>query len=1140
MKRVIWSLLAVLVCVTMLGAAVAEPAAVLRAPGQPQNLKVVAVTATEIDLEWDEVSGAESYEIQRAADPTFADAVTKTVTDPEFAATGLTLGTTYYFRVRAIKAGEPGAYSTVVSAYPAPEGPADLEAKVKTGSSIQLKWEEVEGISGYTLQRSTDGANFTVVARVLEGVTSYMDTGLAAGVTYTYRLYTFTTVGDETADSVEYAEAEISMIPPTPGSFTATAISGGFRLSWKAVKDISYYTVYRSVNNGDDGYPVLVTDLTANSYDDTKNIRIGSTYHYYIVAVKDGVPSAASKIIEAVGKPVAPSGLKAAFNQTDSTAIDVTWNPVEDVTGYILESCESSKDGPYTELKRGFFTSYKDTGLAVGTGRYYRVKTYVADVESDPSAPVYDAARPQAVKNLKLTNTSPTAIKIKWKASAGAAGYRIFRGTTPGRYSLIVTLPASKTAYTNKKLTTGTTYYYKVEPYILDPRDGKTVMAGVGVEDSLQALPLAPEVLSVKQNKRENAFLVKWEKVKGSTGYKVYYRVTGDTDYILGAEVASTQAKAVVPGLKPGTRYDIAVRSSFVQNGQTVLGGTGKMNGIKLKILAPVSLGRTTVNLTSMYFTWGAVAGVDGYEVTVTGKQDDYSLSTTVASNSVLVDGVTCGYDYECAVRAYSVVAGETLYSAWSNTITMTPTSPTPKDFKATASSTKYTVTMTWTPEPLADGYILQRSTKKDSGYEQITRLTDKNASSYTNTLTAAAVGQTYYYRICSYVDAMGVLNQSPFTTPAKVSLKPATTTLKLLNASPTSITLNWTKLDGVDGYNVYRSLKPDTDYTLVKRVGKNTTVKWKNKNLVMGTLYYYKVCAYRIVNGKTIQGEFSNVACLTAAPKTPAGLKVTPYAKSALVKWKKVSGATGYYVYRATGDKGEYQRVATVQGLSYEDTKLGTGVTYKYKVSAYQQNGKIIGESKLCKYVKTKTAVNKVTGVKSKPVTEAAVRLTWKAVKEAEHYQIQMATAKDGKYTLVATVEKTEAVIEKLPCAVNRYFRIRALVGNAGGAWSDVTVGYAAPKAPEKLEASAGSTVVTLSWKASVGATGYRVYRKAPGASKYTLIATLDGKDTTFYQDTGLKSGKTYSYKVTAIAEDSAGNVFVGLTTKPIEVKTK
>ena len=59
---------------------------------------------------------------------------------------------------------------------------------------------------------------------------------------------------------------------------------------------------------------------------------------------------------------------------------------------------------------------------------------------------------------------------------------------------------------------------------------------------------------------------------------------------------------------------------------------------------------------------------------------------------------------------------------------------------------------------------------------------------------------------------------------------------------------------------------------------------------------------------------------------------------KGITFKWAKVTGASGYYVYRATGN-GTYKKVATIRGgskMSYIDAKVKKGKIYKYKVKAY------------------------------------------------------------------------------------------------------------------------------------------------------------------------------------------------------------
>lgn len=59
---------------------------------------------------------------------------------------------------------------------------------------------------------------------------------------------------------------------------------------------------------------------------------------------------------------------------------------------------------------------------------------------------------------------------------------------------------------------------------------------------------------------------------------------------------------------------------------------------------------------------------------------------------------------------------------------------------------------------------------------------------------------------------------------------------------------------------------------------------------------------------------------------------------KCVTITWKKVIGATGYYVYRKTG-KGKYRYIATVKKYrKYSDTKMSKGGRkYSYAVKAYQ-----------------------------------------------------------------------------------------------------------------------------------------------------------------------------------------------------------
>ena len=85
----------------------------------------------------------------------------------------------------------------------------------------------------------------------------------------------------------------------------------------------------------------------------------------------------------------------------------------------------------------------------------------------------------------------------------------------------------------------------------------------------------------------------------------------------------------------------------------------------------------------------------------------------------------------------------------------------------------------------------------------------------------------------------------------------------------------------------------------------------------------------------KTVSSSDSATIRCIAAPK----LSSVKSSKSGITfKWNKVSGASGYYVYRKTGS-GDYEKIATVKGgskVSYVDKKAKKGKTYYYTVKAY------------------------------------------------------------------------------------------------------------------------------------------------------------------------------------------------------------
>lgn len=83
---------------------------------------------------------------------------------------------------------------------------------------------------------------------------------------------------------------------------------------------------------------------------------------------------------------------------------------------------------------------------------------------------------------------------------------------------------------------------------------------------------------------------------------------------------------------------------------------------------------------------------------------------------------------------------------------------------------------------------------------------------------------------------------------------------LTSVKAGKKKVTLKWKKVSDADGYVIYRSTKKNKGFKKVKTIKNVSTIKWVNTKLKANKKYYYKVRAYKVVDGKRIYTKYSAV----------------------------------------------------------------------------------------------------------------------------------------------------------------------------------------------------------------------------------------------------------------------------------------
>ncbi len=164
-------------------------------------------------------------------------------------------------------------------------------------------------------------------------------------------------------------------------------------------------------------------------------------------------------------------------------------------------------------------------------------------------------------------------------------------------------------------------------------------------------------------------------------------------------------------------------------------------------------------------------------------------------------------------------------------------------------------IKVSWNKASKADGYILYRAESKNGSYKEVRKTAGTSVSDKT-----LKTGRTYYYKVAAYANYSG--SELKGSLSAVVSAKPVLSKPAGVKAKAGTkkATVSWKKTAGASGYKVYRSTKKSSGYKLVKTVKSGKTTSFSNTKLAKKKTYYYKVSAYRTVDGKAVSSSYSSV----------------------------------------------------------------------------------------------------------------------------------------------------------------------------------------------------------------------------------------------------------------------------------------
>lgn len=825
-----------------------------------------------------------------------------------------------------------------------------------------------------------------------------------------------------------------------------------------------------------------------------------------------------------------------SFVRRSQTTVTLSWNDVEGASKYAV-SRKIETDDSFKRIK-----TVTETEASVLAGTAGLTSSFIVLALDENGKTICES---EAVSILLSDIETPSIASVTQKTSSTATmvlnkvsnvnGYEVYRSDTKnGDYTLLKSV--TLTSFVNSGLIPGGDYYYKVRAYVEGADSSRTYSnwSGVYYFHMPYKYMTAPDGVTARQT-TSSASEVVWNAVDGADGYIVYRSMNGGSFQKL-KEVSTAQVQNV--SLKLGNSYQYKVSAFFYDQGVQIVGPQSDASGITVQAIATPKITEILQDRTmTVSLKWSSVTGATGYSVyRSTSENGTYQKLKNVATTETLnYTDLDVGTTYYYRIKAYVTDdSGDTVYSEMSPAASITISSVAKVAAASATQTSSSQIKVSWKALSSVDGYEVWFSANNENNYVLAADAT--SASTVVSNLNGAI---TYYFKVRAYILSGSERVYGEFSDTVDCTILSTPVLSVVEQSGSTSADLLWNKVDGADGYEVWRRVGDD-EFKLLKTVASNTTTCY---SLTANTLYLFKVRAYKLNEAGDKEYSFYSavgrvrilgIITISSIERTGTG--------AVTLAWNKVDGATGYDLYRSDTIDGVFKKVKTTTDTWVTHYGLTIGNAYYFKViphsivNSVQQNGKASVAKGIRMLEKPVISTVEQTG-------SGSITLTWNEVPNATAYKVFRSNASTGTYACIKTVTDTEATALGLTAGKLWYFKIVAVSEEDGNTYesqeSAIKSIYLTTLAKPSISSieQSSATAVKITWGKITNAKGYEVVRATSEDGPYVSLRTIEGQTLTT-TNVSLTMGQTYYYKVRPYVVLASGAKAYGMYSNAVGAK--
>ena len=798
------------------------------------------------------------------------------------------------------------------------------------------------------------------------------------------------------------------------------------------------------------------------------------------------------------------------------TSISMIWNAVTGASsGYEIQYRPAGGSYTWNGYVTGS-TNYTFLGLTSNTQYEFQVRSNCGSSYSNWSVSTYcttsGSGSCSVPTGLACTNSTQTSITLTWNTVSGAIGYYVYyknHTATNWEYSFGWTNPASPPVVAG--LSCGMQYDFAVKANCGSSMSNlcSTVTCTTGACTCNQPTGLTCGTIT------QTSVTMIWNAVTGaSLGYELQYRPTGGSYSWNGLATGNTSY--TITNLTGNTQYEFQVRSNCGSIYSTWTGSVFCTTSTPGACNSPTNLACTNSTQSSITLTWNTVSGATGYYVYYKNYNStnwEYSFGWTNPASPPVVTGLSCGTQYDFAVKADCGSSMSNL-SPTTTCTTEACTCNTPTGLTC-GTITQSSVSMSWNGVTGASsGYEIQY--RPAAGNNSWNGYVTGNPNYTVQSLTS---NTQYEFQVRSNCGSgYSYWSVSTYCTTSASGTCSIPTGLACINPTQSSITLTWNIVSGATSYYVYYKNHTATNWEY--------SFGWTNPTsppvvtgLSCGTQYDFAVKANC---GSSMSDLSSTVSCYSGicTCTQPTGLTCGTITQSSVtMTWNAVTGASsGYEIqYRPAGGSNSWN-VFTTGNTSFTITNLTGNTQFEFQVrSNCGSSFSTWTGSTLCT-TSTPSACDPPTGLICMNSNQSSITLTWNAVTGAAGYYVYYKnhSATNWEYSFGWDNPGSPPTVTQLSCGTQYDFAVKtdcgSLMSNVSSTVTFSTTGCNC-NSPTALTCGISTqTSITMFWTSvTSGSTGYELRYKPIGSGSWNVFSTIYST----YACNGLNPNSEYEFQV-------------------------